>query len=669
MRPVRCLLHTMALLAAGLAAPAATAGEPSAADFARKPQYLDAQISPQGTYLALTYPVDDVIAVGIVDLKHLKPASTLRFSHQQHVQRVWWVSDRRIVVEMAKSLGPLDQPRLSGELYGMDADGSHKMYLFGYQGRKAIGTHITTDTAQEAWAYMVNPMPDDPDHALIAEVPWRRSDSYFIDRLDVNTGQRQRVSVLNAGYYFDAQRLGVAVAADGLGHPRYALGVSGQNRIVELEHDEAQQQWRRAQAGEIGRASLLGISRDGKTVWLASDEKGDKVCVQARHLDSGSSELLSCHERVDVDRLAMSDAEGRPLVALYEDSRPSAVDLGADEPAARIYHALQKSFAGQRVRITSQSADGQRMVVAVDSDRNPGDFYLFDRDTKKAEYLFSRRQWIDPAAMSPVEPISFRGRDGLPYYGYLTAPHGMAAEKRPLVMLPHGGPHGVRDTWSWDPWAQYLAGLGYVVLQVNYRGSDGYGAAFVAAGYRHWGSTMQDDLTDAAAWAVAQGIADPQRLCIMGASYGGYAALMSAVREPKLYRCAISMAGVYDLVTQVKTSDTADFESGRNYLARALGTDEAELRRQSPLAGIDKLQIPVLIAHGTADERVPFAQAKELRAALDRLKKPYVWLPFEGEEHGFNLEANHEKFLLATRRFLEENIGPGTPGAASVATP
>jgi dipeptidyl aminopeptidase/acylaminoacyl peptidase len=317
--------------------------------------------------------------------------------------------------------------------------------------------------------------------------------------------------------------------------------------------------------------------------------------------------------------------------------------------------------------VTSRTLDGRKIVVLVDSDRNPGDFYLIDRESRKAEYLLSRRSWIDPAAMAPVEAITYRTRDGATIHAYLTAAAGASASKAPLVVVPHGGPHGPRDFWAWDPWAQALASRGYAVLQPNFRGSGGYGYAHQSAGYRKWGTLMQDDLTDAVKWAVGQGIADPARVCIMGGSYGGYAALMSPTREPDLYRCAIGFAGVYDLISQSEDSDIPDSLMGRNYLEEVLG-DAATMREQSPVTHIEKLRVPVLIAHGTADKRVPFSQAKVLRKALKKHDKAFEWAEYEDEEHGFWIEKNHEDFLTRALTFLDRHIGAAAPAAASAQT-
>jgi dipeptidyl aminopeptidase/acylaminoacyl peptidase len=232
--------------------------------------------------------------------------------------------------------------------------------------------------------------------------------------------------------------------------------------------------------------------------------------------------------------------------------------------------------------------------------------------------------------------------------------------------MPHGGPHsGIHDTWRWDHWAQFLASRGYAVLQPNFRGSGGYGYAFEHAGYHHWGTTMIDDITDGTRWAMEKGYVDGSRVCIFGASWGGYAALMSAVREPDLYRCAVGFAGVYDLKLQVSDSDTAESTMGRNYLADAVGTDDKTLAEQSPITYIERLKAPVLIIHGTADKRVPFSQAKRLRKALEQYHKPYEWMEKSGEEHGFYKDENNVEFLDRLAAFLGKNLGAPVQSASS----
>ena len=225
------------------------------------------------------------------------------------------------------------------------------------------------------------------------------------------------------------------------------------------------------------------------------------------------------------------------------------------------------------------------------------------------------------------------------------------------MVLIHGGPHGIADQWGYRAEVQLLATRGYAVLQVNYRGSGGYGEKFIERGYRQWGLSMQDDITDATHWAVKQGYADPKRMCLYGGSYGGYAAIEGVVREPDLYKCAIGYAGVYDLRVQLGRSDTQRSNAGVDYLHRALGTDQADLLRRSPLAGVARIKASLLLAHGREDQRVPFMNFRAFTKALDADHIAYESLVKEHEGHGFFLPAHRLEFYNKMLDFLDRNIG------------
>jgi acylaminoacyl-peptidase len=228
-----------------------------------------------------------------------------------------------------------------------------------------------------------------------------------------------------------------------------------------------------------------------------------------------------------------------------------------------------------------------------------------------------------------------------------------------MVVMPHGGPHGVRDYWSYDAYAQMMASRGYAVLQVNYRGSGGYGRKFLYSGYGKWGTVMQDDVTDATLWAIREGITEDNRVCIFGGSYGGYAAMMGAVREPNLYKCVIAYAGVYDLELMFEKGDVPTRESGLVYLRQAVGEDKEDLRARSPVYNLEKVKAPVFIVHGQKDIRVDIEHAYRLREGLEKLGKPYEWLVKPREGHGFYDPENREELFEKMLSFLERYIGPG----------
>ena len=642
----------------------ASAADPIPAhDFARKAGYESAKISPKGDYLAVGTWVDDRLAMAVIDLKKMKVSTTLRFSAGQHVANFWWTKPDRLVAAVATWVGPLGQPALTGELYGINADGSNLKYLFGYRGQEKVGSRIPGATMEYAWAEMLDPLPYDPRSALIAAFSFFSGDDSnpTFYKLDVYSGTISKVGYLEA---YDP----VDVAADRNGTPRYAYGKDHESRyhgyiIKPGESDWKEVDYKNGRPTEVYDAWLSG---DASSAFTITNQGGDRTCLEEIVLATGEIRRLSCNDAVNVYSATTSFDEARlPIAVDYEAGLPTLGYVQPDHPDARLLQTLHNSFPGQRVTVTSHTLDGSKVLLLVDSDRNPGDFYLFDRVAKNANYLFSRRQWIDPDRMQPMKPIEYKGRDGTVLHGYLTMPATEEQKKVPLVVLPHGGPVA-RDYWDWNPWVQFLASRGYAVLQPNYRGSSGYGHQFEVAGYKKWGTLMQDDIADATHWAVAQGIADGARVCIFGGSWGGYAALLNPEREPGLYRCSVDFAGVTDLPALLSYDRSLTNRMGRNYLADALGDDNKSLSEQSPVNFVDRLRVPVLIVHGVLDENVPLSQAKELRAALDQQKKPYEWMEVAGEFHGFYKDENNEAFLNRLAAFLDKYIGkPPEPASAS----
>jgi dipeptidyl aminopeptidase/acylaminoacyl peptidase len=315
-----------------------------------------------------------------------------------------------------------------------------------------------------------------------------------------------------------------------------------------------------------------------------------------------------------------------------------------------------------RVNILSGNPEGKVLVLSY-ADTDPGRWYVLDVPREHATWLASVRQEIDAKRMRPMRTLRYAATDGLSIPAYLTLPApppGGEPRSMPTVVLVHGGP-AARDHWGWDVEAQLLASRGYVVFQPQFRGSTGFGRAFEWAGRGQWGLAMQDDITAGVRHLVAEGIADPRRICIVGASYGGYAAVWGLIKTPELYRCGVSLAGVSDIGHMLTDwSDTNRSKMSREWMRRTVGDrrrDQAAFDAVSPLKHAARINAPLLIAHGDEDERVPISHAHKLMSAMDRAGKPYEWLPLPGEGHGIGTVSGQTRYYEKLLRFLDQHLG------------
>jgi dipeptidyl aminopeptidase/acylaminoacyl peptidase len=336
---------------------------------------------------------------------------------------------------------------------------------------------------------------------------------------------------------------------------------------------------------------------------------------------------------------------------------PKARYLDENAPDAVLHKTLSASFPDAYVHFINFTDDGQKLLFGVSSDRDPGSYYLYDKKTGKAELLMENMPGIDPAQMAERKPIQFAARDGLQITGYLTLPNNPGKKKLPLVLLPHGGPFGVLDTWYFDSDAQFLASRGYAVLQVNYRGSDERGPRFKQAGYRQWGGKLIDDLIDGVKWTTARPDIDGARVCVYGASYGGYAAMMVAVREPSMFKCAVGYSGQYDLPDIYTQEGVKGNAHATAFFAKTLGDDHAQLVANSPTHLADKLKLPILMTHGDKDKTTPLPQAEMMRDALTKAGNPPEWSMVKREGHGFYDPGHRKEFYLRLEAFLAKHIG------------
>jgi dipeptidyl aminopeptidase/acylaminoacyl peptidase len=388
---------------------------------------------------------------------------------------------------------------------------------------------------------------------------------------------------------------------------------------------------------------------------------------------TGKKKLLYANPKVDI-RGVIESFDRKSLVGVkIEPGKPQIIALDTKAPRIQLLAGLRQALTGVQVNITSWTKDGTEAIVRTWSDTQPPIYYLYTAKPKpNLGILFQETPWIKSDDLSAMKPIHFKSRDGLTIHGYLVLPRGKKAKNLPMVVYVHGGPYGIRTNWGYNPTSfdsvaeQILANHGYAVLSLNYRGSGGYGLKFLTAGFRHWGDTMQNDLADGVNWAVKQGYADRDRVCILGASYGGYAALMNSERFPDQYKCAVGYDGCYDLqVHRSRTTDTARSAGGRLYLETVLGHNAKQLRAFSPADSADKLKIPVFLLHGGRDERCPVKGYDEMKAAIQKHGTPLKTLYESNEGHGFYKLDHREKAWKEMLAFIGKYIGSDAKGSVA----
>ncbi len=631
--------------------------------FTKNSEARTAKISPDGKHLIAIFTYSGQEVFGVMNLAQKKVISLIAVRGAGgNIEDVNWVSNSRIVYSIYKT-GKLDKTRrASGELYAVNIDGGRHDIIFGHRaGNVTHNAGIKVKKSSYADHRILNYLSDDERHILIAYYPWKVYGGYWrsnpqaktlIKKLNVFSGRQTTIESLPISQ--------ATAIVDNNDVVRFSIGVNSNNRSVISYKKEKSSEWREFSLEKFEGTDLYPISftKNNRSVYLSANVKNGTRALYLFDLETHKTKKLFHDETVDISRLILDFSQRRVVYVATENGLPNYYYLEPDNKKSLLHKNLRASFKGQDVEITSATKDGSKMIVYVSADNNPGDFYQFDTKSLNADYLMSRYKWIDRNKLVKSESIKFKSRDGLNIHGYLTRPKVEANVLLPLIVYPHGGPHGVRDEWGFQWSVQLLVNRGYAVLQVNYRGSSGFGKSFASAGYGNWGTLMQNDLTDATKLMIEQKIVDPSRICIYGASYGGYAALMGTVREPDLYRCAIGSVGVYDLPLMLKKGIISKYaKNGLAYLKEAIGDDIEDLKARSPVYNVEKIKAKVLLIHGKMDERVPIEQAFRLQEAFDGIRKEYQWLELKDEGHGYNDEENRRLVYKTIIKFLDENIG------------
>jgi dipeptidyl aminopeptidase/acylaminoacyl peptidase len=652
----------LALLAGSSVAAQPNPAPVGLAAFTVHPRFTDAKISPRGTYLAAISQQGGRRSLVFVNLATRQLASTLSPGGASMVGDFHWVNDERVVVELVDDDGDLAAPVSRGELYAVDATGRGGRRIFGIRaGGRDEPSRLPHAESDRAAAYVVSARPHDDRHVLIAATSMAaasmRDAAAELYLLDVYSGAKTLVT--------RSPIAGASFLADENGEPRIAYAFD-ERLVVRVYAREPGQGWSELKALRPG-ATPVGYFARKRTLYVNEPVDGEFV-LQAVDIDTGERRPLA-RSRVPPSSYVFDHATARLLAIEYEPDLPTYEFVDPPHPVTEVLRGLLANDPTEHVKLVSHTRDDRLAVVLAYSDRDPGRFLLVDVARRSAEPVAAMRPWIDPAEMAEKSAFHITASDGVRIHGYFTLPPGhKPGDRPPLVVLPHGGPHFVRDHWAFHPEVQLLAHEGFAVLQVNYRGSGGYGSAYQEAGYRHWGDRMVQDVVDATRWALGKGIGDPQRVCAYGASYGAFAAVQAAILAPDLFRCVAGLSGVYDLADRSALGDFAWSRLGRGYMRTAIGDDESALRNASPALHADRLRAKVLLAHGKKDRMTPFGGAERFRDALAAQGRPPEWLVESNEGHGFYDEAARARMYARLVEFLKENTRPVQAAAASPAT-
>ncbi|HAI59693.1 MAG TPA: peptidase S9 [Xanthomonadaceae bacterium] len=621
--------------------------------------FIDVALSPDGEHFAATTRKQGRTGLVIGRVDDMSLVSTLAGGTDSHVSGFWWVNDTQVVASMGESFGQLEAPRDFGELWVLSAaERARPRLIAGWRGAElTTGTRLARNQDHTSFVFMADPLRSD-DRAILVSVESFESvgEGYSTaERLDLVSGRRSvvaRAPVPRASFKVDHE-----------GEVRFAWGAGADNRMRTYYRTSRGAAWRLVNdESESDRVVVpIGFAADNSMAYVQSSHPQGPDSIDRLDLSTLQRTIVLRDANVDPHRVLFDPETGAPFGAVFMDGIPRTRFFDAESPPARTQRSLEAAFPGQQVTLRSTTDDGSRQLVVVSSDRNPGDYFHFDRSANQANLWASRSGWIDPARMSPRTPIRITARDGLVLHGYLTVPLGLASKGLPMIVLVHGGPFGVRDTFGYDSEVQLLAARGYAVLQINFRGSGGYGAAFVRAGSREWGAAMQDDVTDATRWAIEAGHADPDRICIYGSSYGGYAALMGAAKEPDLYACAAGNVGVYDLGMMFDRGDIQQRRSGQTFLKEWLGT--AIGADASPVALAERITAPVFLAAGEQDRRAPPEQTLAMAEALKAAGRPPELTIYPREGHGYYLLENRRDYYRRLLAFFDRHLGEESPRA------
>jgi dipeptidyl aminopeptidase/acylaminoacyl peptidase len=654
------MLAALTTALAGMLATATAAQQPpSITAFFKRPQVRAPKLSPSGRYLAIqTAGRNDRMWLAVLDLQTMQDPKFIAGFNDADLANHYWISEERLVFNVTNSPDGTTRVQAQG-LWAVDRDGSNQRQLV--KSDKLLvseATRINDRRLDINWRLFSVPPSLDGHEVIVMRQPWSNdveASSVQLARLDTRTGLTRTISQGIPDYT-----------------RRWQLDWRGEPYLIETQHQGRVKTYRRDATGNW----QPWIEDDPQArkhpvpIWIGPDnlilgEQGFRGHEAVFRLDpqTGRSdgEPLFSTPGYDFSGGFITDpASGKLLGVRYTTDAPGTLwmDAGMKAVQAEVDGRLPGSV---NLIECLRCLGASHFVITSLSDTHPPLYYLYTQKDKSLQPLTSPRADLPAAAMGQRDYHRIKARDGLEFPVLVTQPAGGVKRATPTVVLVHGGPYVRGTAWSWDRDAQFLASRGYLVLEPEFRGSTGYGFKHFRAGWKQWGLSMQDDIADTLAWAVRQGWADPKRACIAGASYGGYAALMGAITQADLFKCAISWVGVTDigLLSSISWSDASEEwkQHGMKRMVADPVADAEQIRKTSPLQRAGEIRLPLLVAYGAEDRRVPLKHGTDFKAALGT-DQPLEWVVYPDEGHGwFNLKTN-EDFWGRVERFLARHLAP-----------
>jgi dipeptidyl aminopeptidase/acylaminoacyl peptidase len=598
------------------------------------PDKLAARLSPDGRYLSYVAPLDGVLNIWIQDLETGSDAIPYTFDKGRGIRNYQWTFKPGVLI------------------YAQDEKGDENWRLYKLDLATKESTLLTPGAKIQARILHIH--HSKPGKILVS-LNDRNPAYHDLHELDLETNKLKMI-------YENNEFLGLTVLPDFT--LRYAMKQTEGGSSVYYRRDDKGlwNEYRTFGPDDLLTTALIGFSDDGVYAYWLDSTKSDKSLLTRVHEQTGETEVLYAPKQADLTG-AFSHPQEQTVLAVEEEYLKPEYHV-LDDRIREDIDLLKKLESGV-FDIVSTSFDFTKWMVAYKSDTSMPHYYLYDRPSKKAAYLFSVKKALDKYAMSPMHPVEIKTRDGLTMVGYLTLPAGTKGARpskpMPLVLVVHGGP-SMRDHWGFDSASQWLSNRGYAALQINYRGSTGFGKAFLNAGHGEWAGKMHDDLIDAVNWAVDEGIADSKKIAIFGGSYGGYATLVGLTLTPDVFACGVDIVGPSNLITLLKSIPEywkPAIEEFKKYMGCDHTTPEGEeiLRQKSPITYVDRIKKPLLIAQGANDPRVVKRESDQIVKAMRDKNIPVTYLLYPDEGHGFARPENNIAFYAKAEEFLASVLG------------